>query len=211
MKVFYVLLLSSFFATYAYSQTNFRNTHWGMSEAEVKGAETAELLNRSQEGLLYKTKVADFDAVAFYSFFGDKLAIAGYFFDEKHLYNNDHIDDYQTIKSYVTEKYGHPISDNVSWKDDLYKNDVTEWGFAISIGHLMYTSRWKSDDIEISLTLKGDNFEISHMLMYANKDLTRSKLKEERKIDLDNFFLPWQHLPIQFKLTILDRYQTKET
>lgn len=77
MKVFYILFIA-IHVSQAYSQTHFRNTHWGMSEAEVKKSETSDLLSADENGLLYETKVANLDAVIFYSFFSDKLAIAGY-------------------------------------------------------------------------------------------------------------------------------------
>jgi hypothetical protein len=91
------------------------------------------------------------------------------FFNHEHTNKNDFIWDYEQLKELLSEKYGEPNFDNVSWEDDLYKDDKSKWGFAISIGDVRMACSWEIEDTSIRLILHGENYEISFVLMYHGK------------------------------------------
>jgi hypothetical protein len=57
--------------------------------------------------------------------------------------------------------HGMPLGSNVTWRNDLYKEDYSNWGLAVSLGHLEYSSLWKNQEMEVFLTLSGENNKLS--------------------------------------------------
>lgn len=155
-------------------KSGFRQTTWGMNQAQIKQQEKSELIKKdvSQSTGLdivsYKGKAGNFDCLIAYYFAGDKLVEGRYIFLNKHVNKNLFIDDYKEIKSSLIEKYKNPSGDNVIWKSDLYKNDPSDWGMAIGAGHLAYETTWQLQDTLIRLQLYGDNFDISLVLGYQS-------------------------------------------
>ena len=99
----------------------------------------------------------------------DKVYTAFYSFTETHTNKNKYIDDYDSLVSTLTEKYGKPIKNTSVWSDDLYKDSPSDYGFAVSLGHLIYASNWETDTTSIIHGLTGDNYKISHNLYYQSK------------------------------------------
>lgn len=178
-----VLCVSSLMASA--EDHDFRNVNWGMSEEEVKANETATWVMKIKEGVIaYKTKIAGFDAALYYEFVNDQLVNACYMFDIQHTNENDYIDDYEKLKTLLTKKYGSPISnDDMIWKDTLYQNKQDEYGFAVSIGHLVYLTKWETEDTLIDLHLSGDNYKIYLFISYTSKNL---KYLLEKKQEEEN-------------------------
>lgn len=158
---------------------NFRGLPWGSSKEDVKKVEGERTISQSTsnqglETLVYGGKADDLDCVfAFY--FADKKLVRGrYIFSENHPDKNLYIDDFQTVKASLIEKYGKPKEDEMMWSDDLYKNDRTEWGKAIAGGHLAYHAEWILPDTVIMHQLRDMNSDLTHALQYE------STMKEHR-------------------------------
>jgi hypothetical protein len=73
------------------------------------------------------------------------------------------------------------------WKDDLYKDDKSEWGFAVSLGHLAYGASWETSATKIEIMLLGDNYEINLFLSYFSKELEEWVKQTEEKEATKNF------------------------
>jgi len=134
-----VLLAESSFA----GDYNFRKTKWGMSVAQVKSSEPLEVVKEDKDFLGYKTIVIGKDVLLGYFFVDNQLVRARYVLAESHTNENDFITDYNDFKKILTKKYGKPKQDETFWKNDLYKDDYSHWGTAISLGHLVYLSSWE--------------------------------------------------------------------
>ena len=151
---------------------DFRKTNWGMSKEEVRAAEAKKPDFEANTILGYKVKVNGKDFRCVYSFLEDKLYNSGYFFTGEHTNKNLYIDDYKELKEILTKKYGKPKMDIPGlWKNDLYKDDKSHWGMAISVGHLAYGASWETSTTKISLMLSGDNYKIELVLSYTSKEL----------------------------------------
>ncbi len=156
----------------AQPKTNFRQSAWGDSSAAVKALEKAEPADTTKSGgldvILYMGKAGTLDCAYGYMFAEDKLVKGRYLFTEKHSNNNQYITDYENVKKNLIDKYGNPQTDKVIWKNNLYKDDQDDWGFAVSLGHLVYRSEWTTDETRIVLILSGDNHKILHSVYYVS-------------------------------------------
>ena len=166
----------------------FRSTRWGMSVSEVIEQEGKpdgkSNLDSAEygEGLFYEVSVVGIDATLFYYFTENKLTRCGYLFVETYLNKNHHIDNFKRIKKSVSKKYGSPEFDKKKWSQDLFKDDPSNYGQAVAIGHLEYVASWETEETELWLLLNGENFEVTHMLDYYSKEFEELvEQKEEEK------------------------------
>lgn len=165
---------------------NFRKANWGMSREQVRATEDKKPDFEDDTSLGYDVKINGKDFRCIYGFLEDKLYNGGYGFAGKHTNDNLYIDDYEELKKILTKKYGKPKTDLPGiWKNNLYKNDRSHWGMAISVGHLVYAAQWETSTTTISMMISGDNFKISLTLTYDSKELRewakRIKEKEASK------------------------------
>lgn len=165
----------------------FRKTTWGMTKEQVKKTENSESIQEDDEILAYKGTVADLDCIIGYVFADGKLVRTKYRVLETHTNRNDYISDYNSLKKILTEKYAKPKDDKTVWKNDLYRTDRTEWGFAVSLGHLVYYCKWENNESDIILYLHGENYEISLDVEYSSKALKGLEEKKKKKKALTDF------------------------
>jgi hypothetical protein len=171
---------------------SFRSAYWGMNESQVKQVESAEFIKKEKgtqhfKGLtvlLFKDNIAGLDCFIVYYFAKNKLSRARYLIAEQHSNKNLFISDFKNIKEQIMKKYGKPKKDEVIWIDDLYKDDPSEYGFAISKGDLRYMVEWDLQDTEVECVLFGDNYKISFWIEYvgkAFKELEKKAIEEAKK------------------------------
>lgn len=181
MKKTLGILLIILLASISFAQ-DFRNATWGMSRAEVQAVETAEFLQEESDALVYEASVAELDTVIIYTFEGDSLIQAGYIFQEDHIADANYIQDYDKVQNILIRNYGEKDIDEV-WVDDLYRDDPrSEWGMAIATGRLTFNAAWETDTTGIFHVMTGEDFEISHAVIYNDlleADSQESKNEEE--------------------------------
>lgn len=165
----------------------FRKTKWGMTPAEVKASEPLKLAKEFESLLVYKTNVIGKDVFVVYFFTDNQLTRARYALAESHSNKNDFITDYDDFKKILIKKYGNPEKDESFWKNDLYKDDYSHWGTAISMGHLVYFSTWNTKDTKISNMLMGENFDIDCIVEYSSTKLKEIESKAREKKALEAF------------------------
>ena len=185
MKKIMIIIILLLFSLYLYSDPDFRNVNWGMTKEEVKQIETIKFEEENDNMLIYSTRISNLDAILFYVFVGNKLTKAGYLFTEEHSNDNLFIDDFKKIDALLIKKYGAPDAQEITWKNDLYKNDPQYWGTAIAMGYLSYYTGWQNDKTYIEHDLYGDNFKITHKILYVSKELQdyEKKIKEKEATD----------------------------
>lgn len=178
-----VVILIFLFTISTYSnQYDFRKTNWEMSKKQVKATEKGEIAFEDEEEINYKVEINRSEFLCAYFFLEDKLYRSGYLLNETHTNENDYIDDYKNLKDILIKKYERPVEDKIEWKNDSYKDDKIKWGLAISVGDLIYDTRWETNNTEITLRLSGDNYKIYLVLRYESKELKEwaDKIIEER-------------------------------
>ena len=92
-----------------------------------------------------------------------------YVFIEKHIDKNRYIDDYDALKKLLQKKYGMPKRDVSVWKNSIYKDNPSDWGFAVSRGDLTYQTKWETPRTLISLNLQGKDYKIHLTIDYKSK------------------------------------------
>ena len=150
---------------------DFRKAKWGMTKEQVKALEDAKPAYEEASGLLYTNQtVAGLPATVIYNFNNDALAWGGYRIDTVHTNKNLYIDDYNNLKEKLSSIYGDPYIDEVTWDNDLFKDDPANYGLSVSIGYTSYIASWKTSRTVIILALNGDNYEVRLTLFYYSPD-----------------------------------------
>jgi hypothetical protein len=166
---------------------DFRKVRWGMTIDEVKASETNKMEDENVTVIVYRCEVAGTDSSLEYYFTKGKLVKAGYIFQEEYRNLNNYISDFEKIKKILIRKYGLPTIYDEQWLDDLYKDKPQEWGFAVSIGHLFYSSFWETEATKIKLLLHGENYKVSHAVVYESKKLIHLLEEEKQKKEQEGF------------------------
>lgn len=162
----------------------FRGIPWGSSLEEVKnsdflkkhpdyeyekslnviGVDNITVANKSTMAVLY---------------FGDSgLYQAVYVLEEKHANLNSYIDDFDDIYEVLKKKYGEPDKTIDDWKDDLYKDDPSDYGMAVAAEHAAFYRKWNGENSDIILICNGDNFEISNLIVYESPSLAPAETED---------------------------------
>jgi len=165
----------------------FRKTKWGMTPAEVKATEPLKVAEEKEGFLCYKTSVLGKNVFVVYFFTDNQLTRARYVLADSHSNKTDFITDYEDFKTILMKKYGNPAKDESFWKNDLYKDDYSDWGTAISVGHLIYFSTWNTSNTEINNMLMGENFDISCIVEYSSTNLKLIEKEAQEKKALEAF------------------------
>lgn len=158
----------------ATSAFTFRGYDWGTSLDDIKQNEiTSDMVEDIDYGIsdnmlfILNSKVSSYDATIVFEFDNNnKLISGGYSLSEKHTDDSGYYNDFVDLTELYAKKYGEPQENDV-WKNDLYKDDKSKWGFAAACGHVSFFRYWEADDgSEIYITLRGDNFETSTVILY---------------------------------------------
>ena len=172
------------------STGGFRGMQWGELANLVQKNEKSKLLKKETiqdtglEIIAYSGEIAGRECIIGYYFAANQLVEGRYIFLAEHANKNLYIGDFDNIKNSLIEKYGKPSLDEKTWNNNLYKSDPGEWGMALSVGHLTYIAAWTTNDAEIQLVLKGDNYDISLILDYkstAHSELIKKAASEAKK------------------------------
>jgi uncharacterized protein YxeA len=169
-KIIYILLFLILTTQVFASDFDFRQINWGMNQQQVIQSEKAKLLNQDEKHLIYECQVNNKDCALIYEFYDNKIVCTTYFFQINHINLNNYIDDYIELHNLLKNKYQEPIENKIIWKNNLFKNSPLDYGTAISIGHLVYFSKWETETTKIGLNLLGDNYTIQLILMYVDKN-----------------------------------------
>ena len=152
------------------TKTHFRNVSWGMNKAQVVRLEGSPAFRENMDGLEvieYSQKILDMDCMIGYVFAENKLSKARYSFLAKHADKNLYFRDYRNIKDILTQKYGNPESEKTQWNEKAYRGDRSNWGLALSHGHLELDSLWLDSETKIQLRLFGRGDRIMLVVEYS--------------------------------------------
>ena len=164
---------------------DFRVAKWGDSMADVMAKEGKENLSTSPDVYMFHDIIAGMDCAVGYVFVNDKLTMAKYLLNHKHTNLNDYISDYNMLVGLLTKKYGEPYHNSPVWKNTLFKNDPSNYGLAISSGHLVYGAKWNLDKTTIDVILGGENYKIDFQIQYLSKQYKDAQSSKQEKATLD--------------------------
>jgi hypothetical protein len=154
----------------AYKTSKPAETFWGMSQEaflQVKGEPSRSEKLNGLEVLGYKQKILDSTCFVGYIFSGQKLSGAKYIFMEDYPNDKRYLVEYKKIKDVLTQTCGLPRRDDVIWNNALYRNDNSNWGLALRLGHVNYCAKWFTPETEIILSLFMADEEITLEVEYS--------------------------------------------
>ncbi|UCE21834.1 MAG: hypothetical protein JSV46_06370 [Candidatus Aminicenantes bacterium] len=160
---------------------HFRKAQWGMTQEQVvrlEGNPAARESPGEYYVMRYWDSIKDMSCWIDYMFKDDKLVRARYIFLVKHEYKSQYFGDYKKAKDFLTEVHGQSPLTNINWLNPTYKEDYSNWGLAVSLGHLEYSAIWDTEETEIVLRLFGENNEVKLVAEYTGK-LEEEKEKEQ--------------------------------
>lgn len=163
--------------------SGFRNARWGMTKKEVKSTEdSAAFVSDNGDFLHYRDTIDGLKVMAVYRFSGGHLVLGKYIFLNKHVNKNKYLIDYEKLKGLLTKKYGVPTSEKDLWLNNLYRDSPSDWGMAISTGHLAKYVTWELGRTTVSMLLHGDNFKVSLGVDYMDNNF-KGSLGERETLD----------------------------
>ncbi len=163
----------------AMAETHFRGARWGMTKQQILRLEGHPDQEDSSDGMdviQYLQEILNMDCMIGFVFAENKLVKAKYSFLARHEDKNQYIRDYSKIRDILVEKYGNPETESARWEDNRYKDEPSNWGEALSLGHLKFDTTWQDSETEIHLQIQGGREKILLVVEYAGlnyKDLAR--------------------------------------
>ena len=151
-----------------------RKLNWGDTKEHVKEVEGDWILEGTVDNLnatyvVYKVKVASLECLLAYYFCDEGLYQARYVLIEDHSNASLYIDDYNTFKKALTQKYGKPLIDTEKWDEDSNKKYYSDRrGRALEFGHLSFLTSYFLDDTIILMEMSADNYEIKTTIDYSS-------------------------------------------
>lgn len=155
-SILMILLVTQFFAQ---PNLEFKNFEWGKSSKSVFKKAYPNVVSEEGSLIVSETKLGPTKFYAYGDFIDNKLATVTLVYAEKHSNENSFLVAYEDLLDKLSEKYGDPAYEHTDWMNDLYKDDPQKWGFASTIGHVKFESRWNFKDGKIMLNLSGDNYQ----------------------------------------------------
>ena len=122
-------------------------------------------------------------ATATYEFDDDKLYAAGYLIVEPHTNKTLYVNDYERLLNLLIEKYGAPKENDTYWHNDLYRDDPSEYGTAVAVGHLTRYALWNEPGVDIVILLDGDNFKIKLAVAYKDPEYDGEAASREEALN----------------------------
>jgi len=185
MSFVVLVLLSHSYVGEAKSKHDFRKTNWGMTQEQVKASELNEFTGKKDNALFYSGEINSLEICIVYMFTDNLLTAGSYIIETTHTDKNAYIWDFNNLKKLLLKKYGAPKKEGEQWRNDLYKNDSSEHGFAISLGHLTHYAFWETSETEINMTISGDNYKISLIIGYNSKKYKNKVETKQEETELD--------------------------
>ena len=186
MNITRLSLFILFFGLSCPSIAQFKGVDWGSSRADVRAIYGASDLEQG-DFMAYEFTLGGKDVYGIFYFLEDRLYKGAYLLNEEHSSSNQYLLDYNAFKNSLTSKYGQPSEEESVWLDDLYQDDVSDWGMAVSIGHLVQYSIWSLDATEIECGIQGDNFDVTVKILYSSKELEKWAEEIQKQQTLDDF------------------------
>ena len=149
---------------------DFRGASWGMSPRQVKKTEKLKPSLQDPESLVYKDKtLANLLTDIVYHFVDGRLVEGQYLITHRHWERNGYLEAYDNLKNLLSQKYGEPVIDEVTWSNHQFEHSQSQWGLAVAMGHLSYTCAWQTERTTVGMKLWGDDLEIRHEITYRER------------------------------------------
>jgi len=160
---------------------DFRVAKWGDSKESIIQKEGKPNDAIDDRLYMFSDFVAGMSCDVVYIFTNNILTMSKYIFKDTHTNKNEYITDFRKMVSLMTEKYGEPDYNKPTWSNSLYKDEPDEYGFAVSLGHLIYSAGWLGNKTNILVLLSGENYKQSLIIQYKSLKFQDLKSNEDKQ------------------------------
>jgi len=159
--------------------TDFRNFSWGDSFEKVVNNEKAKLVTKvGDDEIVYRDMLGGSDCEVTYIFNDNNKLVSGmYKINRKYSNPQLYIEDYETYRSLLSQKYGNPSSDKENWRiNAMTLSDRHNYGQAIVKGDLALSGIWLTPRSSINLLLQSTEKDDATMyIIYTARSLDELK------------------------------------
>ncbi len=179
-KILLILIVSVFCTTATAQNFDFRNTKWGMDSLQVKKAEVSKLQSSKKGILVYLGKLGDLDSRIVYDFSSlNKLSHSCYLILLEDKNPQSYVNTFLMLEDLLTKKYKEPYKKLVSSiNGKVLKQE--EWASNLISDNLNLETRWKTNSMEVNLSLFCPNDLMYIEINYSPLD-NGIKQTEEKK------------------------------
>jgi hypothetical protein len=176
------------------SDTDFRHSSWGMTQAQVIAAESKppdSIHEDNGETIVQydSVSVANHEGRLLYIFASGKLVRAKYIFHSSHPDPNDSIRDFRAVDPLLRDTYGKPSYERTFWENDPFQDEGVNYleqdralpldilpsdkfaGIEVSLGYLKLYSQWIRTRTKLVHALTGADRRITHQIEYRSTEL----------------------------------------
>jgi len=168
------------------TELGFRKVAWGSSKSVIRASED-QSWSEADDVLAFDTSIAGMASSVRFIFLDDQLVRAKYIVTETYVNDDKYLVSFAALKALLGKKYGAPDKDNEFWSDDLYQDDPSQWGMAVSCGDLNKFTIWETAETNVTLALTGENFDVTLQVEYSARafsDLEDSRTESKYLEDL---------------------------
>ena len=114
--------------------------------------------------------------IVFYEVDGKVVQGTHFLLGEYDVDPNDNTKDFEAMKRALTARHGPPGYDTLAWKGDRYRNDPTNWDWAVTDGDLIYQTVWSTPHslVRMDLTANTGNQQLETVALPNGKALGQS-------------------------------------
>ena len=148
----------------------FRNSVWGDSIQQVKHIETATFFGENESYLMYEGSISGYSCDIIYQFSDDKLVNGGYYIQDIYTNAGQYIAAYDALKENLYSKYGDATEDEIIKLERDSLIETAGPAKALEYGYVVYRARWETENTDIMLAMMAENFDITLVLTYTDKN-----------------------------------------
>ena len=187
----FVVVLAGATQAFAEESFDFRNTRWGMSQAQVRASESGKPFQEFENaaGFIYDKNVAGMKCSIAYVFVANMLVRARYTFHEEHSNPDQYIVDREKLHNILSKKYGDPDNDETIFiaNKEYYSRNRDKIGRGFATGDINRRSFWHTAWTDIYLYLSGDNYRNELFVEYRSRSHAGFEQAVEKKAAVNEF------------------------
>ncbi len=169
MKSISLLLISFGFVVSTSAQSI--NYAWNTKKVQIRQQEE-QLVSQKPQQLVFRDKWQEHTVIKKYGFFNNKLKRAAIILKQSYHDQNQYIFDYKQISRNLSRKYGDPHKSNarIPINKKLASDPNLSEGEKLATGAIGFENKWKSSGMRVRHTLRGNGYEIIHVIVFTAPD-----------------------------------------
>ena len=147
-----------------------------------------EVFDDQNKALFFVDRIRGMRVSIAYEFMNDRLWQARIFIDKNYFDPQDRMEDLLTIHTDLTNRFGPPDDEEMSWINPREKNFPDAWGWAVFRQELIMTSTWRNEETMVQTYLGAK--EKYNPIMSVTYTYLPTKLEIDKTQQKQEFWAP---------------------